>query len=192
MTVRDRWLLWLTSYLSLNLLEGSQPGATQDGVSCLFASCSLGWLLVLSVNLLSLYILNAHEFSFWFSVHNLFQLSSCLSCTVWHSCRMVNKLEEAAVGQGSPWLASLSLRGPFPQVLTLLGGVRFIAWRLRCSFWGECWWGPRHFWSSWLRLGHGPAPTLKKALCCACPDGRMEDKYSLVYTGGISCLEIHN
>ena len=61
------------------------------------------------------------------------------------------------------WLISSSLRGPFPQVLTLLGGVRFIAWRLRRPSSGKCRLGPRYFWSRWARVGSCPAPgpTLK-------------------------------
>ena len=39
----------------------------------------------------------------------------------------------------------LERQGASPQVLTLLGGVRFIAWCLRRPSLGECRWGPRHF-----------------------------------------------
>ena len=37
------------------------------------------------------------------------------------------------------------LRGPYPQTLTLFGGVRFIAWRLRRPSLGECRQGPETF-----------------------------------------------
>ena len=43
-------------------------------------------------------------------------------------------LVPVAVSRGSPGPASSSLRGPFPQALILLGGVGFIAWRLRQHF----------------------------------------------------------
>ena len=48
------------------------------------------------------------------------------------------------------WLISSSHKGPSPQVLTLFGGVRFTAWRLRRPSLGECRRGPRHFWSRWV------------------------------------------
>ena len=74
---------------------------------------------------------------------------------------------------------TLSLRGPSPQVLTLLGGVRFIAWCLRLPFLGECRQGPKHFGECRTHLCYSPAPrnTLKKALCHTCPDGRTANKY---------------
>ena len=55
------------------------------------------------------------------------------------------------------WYTS-SLRDPSPQALTLLGGVRFIAWRLRRPFLGEWRRGPRHLWECRGCLGYGPAP----------------------------------
>ena len=74
---------------------------------------------------------------------------------------------------------TLSLRGPSSQALTLFGGVRFIAWRLRHPFLGECQWGPRHFGDCQACLGYGPAagPTLKKALRHTHPVGGTADKY---------------
>ena len=49
------------------------------------------------------------------------------------------------------------------QTLTLLGGIRFIAWRLRRPFLGVCRRGPWHFWKCQAHLGYDPAPgpTLK-------------------------------
>ena len=43
-------------------------------------------------------------------------------------------------------------------------GVRFIAWRLRRTFLGECQRRPRHFWNCRTHLGYSPAhrPTLKR------------------------------
>ena len=71
-----------------------------------------------------------------------------------------------------------SLRGVVPQALTLLGGVRFIAWCLRRPFLGECQRGPRHFWECRVRLVYGPARTnLKKALCHTCSFGGAVNKY---------------
>ena len=58
-----------------------------------------------------------------------------------------------------------SLRGPSPpQALKLLGGVRFIAWRLRRSFSGEFRRDLRHIWKCTAGLGYGsePRPTLKR------------------------------
>ena len=79
----------------------------------------------------------------------------------------------------SGWLSHLwtylELQGAAPQVLTLLGGVRFIAWHLRRPFSGECRRGPRHFWECRARLGYGPAPgpILKKASCNTRPLGQI-------------------
>ena len=52
----------------------------------------------------------------------------------------------------------------------LLGGARFIAWRLRCPSSGDCRRGQRHFSVCRSCLGNGsaPEPTLKKALCHTC------------------------
>ena len=56
-----------------------------------------------------------------------------------------------------------------PQALTLHGGDRFFAWRLKHPFIRECRQGPKHFWSRWVCLGWvclGPASDPpKKALC---------------------------
>ena len=54
-------------------------------------------------------------------------------------------LVPVAVGRGVPWPASSSLRGAVPQALTLLGGVRFIARRLRHSVLRECRQKPEEF-----------------------------------------------
>ena len=54
-------------------------------------------------------------------------------------------LVPVAACQGVPWPASLSLRGPFPQALTLLEGARFIAWYLRCSLFKGMQTGPEAF-----------------------------------------------
>ena len=54
-------------------------------------------------------------------------------------------------------LTYLEPLGAVHQALTLLGGARFITWRLGRSFSGECCWGPRHFvnagrvWATTLR-----------------------------------------
>ena len=45
-----------------------------------------------------------------------------------------------------------SFRGPSRQALTLLGGVKFIAWLQRRPFLGECRQGLRHFWNRWATL----------------------------------------
>ena len=47
---------------------------------------------------------------------------------------------------------------PSPQALILLGGVKFIAWRLRHSSLGEYQQGPRDFWSRQACLGYSPVP----------------------------------
>ena len=49
-------------------------------------------------------------------------------------------------------------QGTVPQVLTLSGGARFIAWLLRRPFLRGCWRGPRHLWECLACLGYGPAP----------------------------------
>ena len=53
--------------------------------------------------------------------------------------------------------------GCLSRALTLLRGARFIAWRLRYPYLGECHGGPRHFWCHRACLGYGFAlgPTLK-------------------------------
>ena len=59
------------------------------------------------------------------------------------------------------WLRGCSsshLRGPYPQALTLLGGARFITWRLSRLFLGECrrvsgyFWSHRRVWDTALCL----------------------------------------
>ena len=85
---------------------------------------------------------------------------SCWACQGWH-----------------PW----TLGDCPPQALTLLGEARFITWRLRCPFFGECHWGLRHFWSCWACLDYSPAPrpTEKKALCHTRLVSGTNDKYWL-------------
>ena len=53
---------------------------------------------------------------------------------------------------------SMSLKGPYPQVLTFLGGATFIAWQLTCHFLREFWRGQRQFSECRGRLGYGPKP----------------------------------
>ena len=62
---------------------------------------------------------------------------------------------------------SLSLWGPSTRALTLSREARFIAWYLRCSFFGECCHGSRYFWNGRVCVGYGPAPGShnKKAMC---------------------------
>ena len=86
-----------------------------------------------------------------------------------------------AVGRGAPWPASSSLRELSSQALTLLRGARFIVWRLRRPYLGECRLGPKaflepigHFWATALC----PDPP-KKALCHTRPVGWTCDKYRL-------------
>ena len=71
-----------------------------------------------------------------------------------------------------------SLGEPSPQALTLLGGVRFIAWRLKRPFLGEYRRISRHL-GCRARLGYTPAPetTFKKALCHTCQFGGAVNKY---------------
>ena len=47
-------------------------------------------------------------------------------------------LVQVAVDRGAPWSASSSLRDPFPEDLTFLGGTRFIACHMMWPFLGEC------------------------------------------------------
>ena len=70
------------------------------------------------------------------------------------------------------WRSS-SLRGLFLRALILLGEARFIGWRLRRSFLGECRRNPRHFYECQACLGYSHAlrPTLEKALCHPRPFG---------------------
>ena len=67
-----------------------------------------------------------------------------------------------AIGRGSPWPASMSLRGLSPHAITLLGGAMFIALHMGRPFLEECQRVPRHFWSRRDCLGSGPAPGLTK------------------------------
>ena len=80
-----------------------------------------------------------------------------LRCAVWGSGTDL-------AGYVSSGIFSLSLRGPSHQALTLFGGVRLIAWRLRHPSLWECRRGPRHFWECQACLGSGLAlgPTLKR------------------------------
>ena len=79
-----------------------------------------------------------------------------------------------------------------PRTLSLPGGVRFIAWRLRRRLLRECRQGPRNLWSYQACLGYGPVPrlTLKKALYYTFPDGGTKDKYRWSFNE-ISCWFIH-
>ena len=65
------------------------------------------------------------------------------------------------------------LRRPFPLVLTLFGGVGFIAWRLKCPFLGQYRRGPRTFW----KCQPCTRTHLKKPLCHIRQVGGTEDKY---------------
>ena len=58
------------------------------------------------------------------------------------------------LGTGDP----SGLRGPYPKALTLFGGVKLIAWRLRRPSLGECRRGLRYFSKCRARVGCGPAP----------------------------------
>ena len=102
-----------------------------------------------------------------------------VSCVGWCTDLVECVLVPVAVGRGAPWPTSSSLRGPFPKALNNLWGTSFIAWHL---FLGECWRGPRHFWSHWACLGYSlaPRPILKKALCHTRPVGGVYNKYWLL------------
>ena len=54
--------------------------------------------------------------------------------------------EKPAFMSGASRQTSSSLRGTFPQTLTLLGGAMFIAWRMSHPVLGQCRRGPSHFW----------------------------------------------
>ena len=86
-----------------------------------------------------------------------------------------------------PEMPSLHVTRPIllePQGVVSLGsnpprlGDRFIAWRLRCPFLGECRRAPKHFCCHRACLGYGPASgsTLKKASRQTCPIGVKYDK----------------
>ena len=59
---------------------------------------------------------------------------------------------------------SLWRQGPFPQALTLFGGVRLITWHLRHPSLAECRRDPQYFSKFRTRVDCGPAPrtTLKR------------------------------
>ena len=95
---------------------------------------------------------------------------------VWYGLRLMQQKSVDETHFGRPWCQrhgsgrmclvsghTSSLRGPFPQALTLLGGVRFIPWRLKRLFLGNYLQGPRRFEECQARLGYDPAPgpTLK-------------------------------
>ena len=84
----------------------------------------------------------------------------------------------AFASRSQVWHTS-SLKKPCPRALTHLGGVRFIAWRLRRPFLGKCRRGPRYFWECRAYMGYSLAPesTLNKALCHTCSFGGVCDKY---------------
>ena len=50
------------------------------------------------------------------------------------------------------------------QTLTLSGGARFVTWRLRRTFLGECQRGSRYFGEIRACRGYGPSHTFKKAM----------------------------
>ena len=68
-------------------------------------------------------------------------------------------------------------QGVVTQALTLLGGARFIAGRLKCLFLCECWRDLRHFWSSQACLCYGLAPRAHLKRPCATLVGGTCDKY---------------
>ena len=78
-------------------------------------------------------------------------------------------------------MASSSLRGPSPQVLTLFGEVGFIASCLRCPFLGECWRTQGIFGTAGHVCGLKSCARThqKKALCYTCMLGGTYDKYQL-------------
>ena len=63
---------------------------------------------------------------------------------------------------------SSSLRRPLPQALDFSRGARFLAWRPRHPFLGECQRSPKYFCECRACLDYGSAcrPTVKKALFC--------------------------
>ena len=73
----------------------------------------------------------------------------------------------------------LEPQGAVPQALTLLGGIRFIAWRLRRHCLEECRRGSRHFGECPVACGLRPCAQthLKKTLCHTRPVGGTADKY---------------
>ena len=90
-------------------------------------------------------------------------------------------LVPVAVGRGGHWPASSSLRGQSPQALTLLGGARFITWRLGCPFLGGMPKGPEAFLEPLGVSGLWPCDRtyLKRALCHTRPVGETCDKNQL-------------
>ena len=97
------------------------------------------------------------------------------------STNLIRLMGHTSTGRGCvpSFRHTSSLRGPFSLALTLLGGIRFIEWRLMHPFLGESRRGLRHFWECRARLGYGaaPGPTLRKALCRTRPVGGTADKY---------------
>ena len=90
----------------------------------------------------------------------------------WHSCWVCQDQHPRTSG-GCPH-----------QALTLLGEVRFIVWRLRYPFLGECRPSPKNFWScqdmTWLQPCTWTHLKKKKnALCHTCPVSGTNDKYQL-------------
>ena len=71
----------------------------------------------------------------------------------------------------------------FFQALTLIGGARLMAWRLRRTFLEKCQRSPRHFLEPPGMSGLWPCTLslLKKALCHTCPVGGTNDKYRCVW-----------
>ena len=87
-------------------------------------------------------------------------------------------------GRSSIWVTRIRLtflepEGAYLQALTLLRGVRFIAWCLRRPIFGRYREGLRNFWRFWACLGYSPVTgsTLKKALYHTHPFGGACNKY---------------
>ena len=83
--------------------------------------------------------------------------------------------------------------GAVPQALTLLGGGRFISWRLRRLSLDECQRGPRHIWSrrACLSYGYAPRPTLKRPFAILSRlVGRVTNRASIFsfYTDLVGCV----
>ena len=82
----------------------------------------------------------------WSSVH-----TGCIILLAWDTLQSAVLVSDGSgrvcPGSGGSrfWPTFLSFRGPFPQTLTLFGGVGFIVWCLRYPTLVECQFGPRHF-----------------------------------------------
>ena len=109
---------------------GSAPGPTLKRPCAIFLRL-VGWKT------------NTSDQPLW--VHDLFCVGGEFGVMVGRDCLVQSLGKPSHRVLRAKLNHSSSLRGMYPQALTLFGGARFNAWCLKRPFLGECRRDPRHF-----------------------------------------------